>query len=206
MDEPTLDARKRQLLAALLREKGVHPLETPILRLPRRLASYPTSYAQERLWLIDQIEPGNVAYNTATSLRLAGPLRPAVLARTLSEVVRRHEVLRTTFAASNGDPMPGIAPADAVPVPVVDLAGLPEATREPELERLAAEEARCSFDLAHGPLLRLLLLRLTAEEHAAVFNAHHIATDGWSMGVLVREMGALYAGRPRSHGPRRAGL
>ncbi|HEX7185752.1 MAG TPA: amino acid adenylation domain-containing protein, partial [Thermoanaerobaculia bacterium] len=171
-----------------------------ISRLPRGERPLPLSFGQQRLWFIDQLEPGNPIYNEPRGLRIAGPLAVPALAASLAEVVRRHEALRTTFAAPQGDPVQVVAPACDVPLPVIDLSGLPDVAREAELRRVAGEEARRSFDLARGPLLRLLLLRLAPEEHAAVFNAHHIATDGWSMGVLVREMGTLYdallAGRP----------
>ncbi|MEW5928741.1 MAG: non-ribosomal peptide synthase/polyketide synthase [Gemmatimonadota bacterium] len=152
----------------------------------------PLSFAQHRLWFIDRLEPGGAAYNVHFALRLRGRLDVGVLERSLAEVVRRHESLRTTFAAEGGDPVQVVHPAAAVHVPVEDLRRLPEGGRTEEARRRAAEEALRPFDLARGPLLRSTLLRLGEEEHALLFTAHHAVTDGWSMGVLVREVSALY--------------
>jgi hypothetical protein len=152
----------------------------------------PASFAQARLWFLDQWEPGSPAYNIAAAVRLAGPLFAPALARALNEIVRRHEALRTRFAAVDGQPVQVIAPRLEVPLPVVDLGALPESEREPEARRRAREEALRPFDLAHGPLLRASLLRLGDREHVVLLTMHHIVADGWSMGVLVRELRELY--------------
>jgi amino acid adenylation domain-containing protein len=190
-DAPTV----ARLAAAAMAAGGA--LRTgPVSKIPRLPhGPLPLSFGQQRLWFIDRLQPGNPLYNEPRGLDILGPLDVPALAASLSEVVRRHEGLRATFAEVRGEAVLSIAPAGEVPLPVVDLSGLPDGLREAERGRISAEEARRSFDLAAGPLLRLLLLRLAPEEHAAVFNAHHIVTDGWSMGVLVREMGALYAGQ-----------
>jgi amino acid adenylation domain-containing protein len=161
---------------------------------------FPLSFAQQRLWFLDQLEPGNPFYNISTAVRLRGRLDVAALARTLRELVRRHESLRTTFSVVGGEPMQVISPAENFSLPLEDLSLLGRPEREAELERLAGEEAQRPFDLSTGPLLRARLLRLGAEEHAALFTMHHIVSDAWSLGVLVREVATLYAaytqGRP----------
>src|SRR4051795_2360155 len=134
-------------------------------------------------------------------LRAAGDLSPALLAGALGEVVRRHEALRTTFAEHGGKPAQVIAPPPARwPLPIVDLSALPEEVRSPEAGSLTAAAAARPFALARGPLLRSLLLRLAPADHALLLGMHHVVSDGWSMGVLVREATALYAaalaGRP----------
>ncbi|HEX8273555.1 MAG TPA: amino acid adenylation domain-containing protein, partial [Longimicrobiaceae bacterium] len=160
----------------------------------------PLSFAQQRLWFLDQLEPGDPAYNLAHFQRLRGRLDPRALRRALAEVVRRHEGLRTVFAVADGEPVQVIVPPGPVPLPVVELRGLAEADRERELRRLAQEEGGRPFDLARGPLLRALLVRRGEEEHALLVSQHHVVSDGWSTGVFDRELSALYgafaAGRP----------
>ncbi len=153
---------------------------------------FPTSFAQQRLWFFDQFEPGSPFYNIPTAVRLKGALDVGALSRALDEIVRRHEALRTTFAVQAGQPVQVIAPALHLPVDLVDLSGLDETEREVETLRLATQEARTGFDLTRGPLLRVRLLRLSAQEHVILLTMHHIVSDGWSMGVLVGEIGALY--------------
>ncbi|HYP26493.1 MAG TPA: condensation domain-containing protein, partial [Blastocatellia bacterium] len=187
-----LTAEKRALLEALLREEGVEP-STP-QRIPRRkdLGPVPLSFAQQRLWFLDQLSPGNAAYNIPEAIRLSGRLDTKTLEESLSEIVRRHEVLRTSFPTVGGMPVQEIAPPQPVRVPVIDLTALPEAEREARAESLASEEAARPFDLQRGPLLRAALLRLGAESHVLLFTMHHIISDAWSMEVLVREVASLY--------------
>ncbi len=174
----------------------------PIERLPRPLpaAGVPLSFAQQRLWFLDQMVPGNPFYNIPASLWVTGRLDVPALAAALSEVVRRHEALRTTFRSVDGLPVQVIAPPSPQPLPLVDLTALPAARREEETRRLAALEAQRPFDLARGPLVRSGLVRLEGERHALLLTMHHVVADGWSTGVLVRELVALYAaaaaGRP----------
>ena len=153
---------------------------------------FPLSFAQERLWFLDQFEPGSPFYNIPAAVRLTGKLDVVALERTLNEIVRRHEVLRTTFATVNREPVQVISPARMLSLPVIDLQDLPQTRREAEAMRLATEEARRPFDLTRGPLLRGSLLRLDQEEHIVLLTMHHIVSDGWSMGVLVAEIGAIY--------------
>ncbi|HEX3525653.1 MAG TPA: amino acid adenylation domain-containing protein [Thermoanaerobaculia bacterium] len=166
----------------------------------------PLSFSQSRMWFLHRLEPASPAYNIPFALRLQGEAVPQALLAAVRGVVRRHEALRTTFPDAPGAPGTAaqvIAPAaaaDRFAVPVIDLSGLPEAPRQRELELLAGLSARAPFDLATGPLLRVTLVRLAAEEHALLLNMHHIVSDGWSVGVFLGEMSALYEdsrlGRP----------
>jgi amino acid adenylation domain-containing protein len=152
----------------------------------------PLSFAQQRLWFIDQLEPGSAVYNLPVGVRMTGELDVKALERTLSEMVRRHEVLRTTFTSVDGEPVQVIGEAYEITLPIIDLHEMAEAEREAEALRLAAEEAQRPFDLSRGPLLRASLLRLGEREHVVLLTMHHIISDGWSMSVLVKEVGALY--------------
>jgi amino acid adenylation domain-containing protein len=167
-------------------------LEAPPLVRVSRQGDLPLSFAQQRLWFLDQLEPGSSAYNMPSAFRLHGALNVAALEWSLKEEVRRHEVLRTTFDSQDGVPVQRIGEPHPVLLPVVDLGGLAGMRRESEVRRLADEEARRPFGLAQGPLLRTTLLALGREEHAMLLTLHHIVTDGWSMGLLVREVTALY--------------
>ncbi|HEX2188927.1 MAG TPA: condensation domain-containing protein, partial [Longimicrobiaceae bacterium] len=158
-----------------------------------RTGPLPLSFAQERLWLVDQMEPGSAVYNIPVAWRLGGALDEAALERAMGEVVRRHEALRTTFAEVDGSPVQVIAPFGGFALPVEDLSGLSEADREAALRQRARDEAARPFDLSAGPLFRAALLRLGAEDHVLLLSVHHIVSDGWSMGVLFRELAALYA-------------
>ncbi len=163
-------------------------------------ASQPLSYAQRRLWLIDQLEPGSAAYNIPTALRIEGQFEITVLSRGLTEVVRRHQVLRTRFESLGGIPQQVIEAAMAVALPLVELSALRPAERAAEEARWLAAEADQPFDLGRAPLLRGLVLRLAPECHAVALSVHHIASDGWSMELLTQEVSELYrafaAGRP----------
>jgi amino acid adenylation domain-containing protein len=153
---------------------------------------FPTSFAQQRLWFLHQWEPSTPLYNISRCFRLTGRLDVAALERSVNELVRRHESLRTSFSVVDGQPTQVITPSLTVTLPVVDLSSRPDVERESEALRLADEEARRPFDLSRGPLLRVTLLRLTEQEHGLFLTLHHIVSDGWSMGVLFRELSALY--------------
>ncbi|HEX8921444.1 MAG TPA: amino acid adenylation domain-containing protein, partial [Pyrinomonadaceae bacterium] len=163
----------------------------PVLPVSRE-AQLPLSFAQQRLWFLDQLEPGNASYNSPAAVRLTGALDVAALQETLTEIVRRHEVLRTHFVESEGQPVQVIAEAAPLDMPLIDLSELPQTEREAKALSLATEEAERAFDLSRGPLLRASLLRLSAEEHIVLFTMHHIISDGWSISVLIREVAALY--------------
>ncbi|HEX5758263.1 MAG TPA: amino acid adenylation domain-containing protein [Thermoanaerobaculia bacterium] len=168
-------------------------LAAPPVRPASRTSPPPASFAQERLWFLDRLDGGGAAYNVPAAVRLRGRLDAAALHAALLGVVARHEALRTTFAADrSGGPgvVQVVAPALAPPLPLVDAASADDP--EAELRRLAAEEAARPFDLERGPLLRAALVRLAPAEHVLLLTLHHIVADGWSMGVLLRELGALY--------------
>jgi amino acid adenylation domain-containing protein len=192
-----LSREQRAILFEQIRKrKEKERAAAPPAGIPRRpadLAPLPLSFAQERLWFIDRLQPGLAAYNIPQALLVRGEASPAVLAALLGEIVRRHEVLRTTFREVDGRPVQVIAPVGSWSLPLVDLSALPAAVRGAQSQRLAQEEADRPFDLAVGPLLRATLLRLAPDEHALLLDMHHIVSDGWSMGVLVREISALFA-------------
>jgi amino acid adenylation domain-containing protein len=195
-EQPTVAGLAARVEAEL---RGGAAASAPIAPLTRQ-GPAPLSFAQQRLWFIDQLEPDSPLYNVPVALRVAGALSLAVLARCLGEIVRRHEMLRTTFSALDGEPVQSVQPAAPLAIPVVDLSHLPEPTREALALALAGEEAVRPFDLAHGPLLRVSLLRMAAGDHVVRLAMHHIVSDGWSMGLLVHEVSSLYgaymAGRP----------
>ena len=153
---------------------------------------FPTSFAQQRLWFLHQWEPETPLYNIPRSFRLTGWLDIAALEQSVNELVRRHESLRTFFSVVDDQPRQVITPSLTVMLPVMDLSSIPDGERESETLRLATEEARRPFDLSRGPLLRGTLLRLAEQEHVLLLTLHHIISDGWSMGVLFRELSALY--------------
>jgi amino acid adenylation domain-containing protein len=163
-------------------------------RIPRREQDGPPplSFAQQRLWVAHRVEPGSAAYNMSSPLRLRGALDATALRRSLDELVRRHETLRTTFEEQGGGPVQVVHPPAAGTLGMADLSGLPEGAREPEALRLADAEALRPFDLAHGPVLRSTLLRLDEADHVLCFTLHHIVSDAWSTEVLVREVSVLY--------------
>jgi amino acid adenylation domain-containing protein len=171
---------------------GVHAGAAPPEGESGAVVVFPLSFPQQRLWLLDQVEPGSPAYNLPTPLRIPGPLDAAALERALAEIVSRHESLRTRFAVVDGEPAQLVAPPGRFVLPLADLASLPRPAREAEARRLAEEEWRTPFDLGRGPLFRARLLRLAPEQHLLLLTLHHIVSDGWSGGVLLRELFALY--------------
>jgi amino acid adenylation domain-containing protein len=164
----------------------------PSVRPLARDGLLPASFGQQRLWFLDQLTPGSAEFNVPLPLRLGGHLDVAALTRALNEVVRRHSVLRTRFASVDGQPVQVVESTLELAVPLVDLGGLPDAERPAEVRRWVVNESHRPFELAKGPLLRAVLLRLADREHVLVLTAHHIVFDGWSAGVLLRELAALY--------------
>ncbi|HVR96249.1 MAG TPA: amino acid adenylation domain-containing protein, partial [Thermoanaerobaculia bacterium] len=177
-------------LAPWLEEAG-GPVAPPIRRVSRD-RDLPLSFAQERLWFLDRLQPGGSAYNMVAALALRGSLSAFGLEAALGEVVRRHESLRTTFTERQGRPVQMVVPEVSWSLPRVDLSALPVSAIDGEVRRLVHDETRRPFDLERGPMLRGALLRRAADDHVLIFDMHHIASDGWSMGVLVREVSALY--------------
>ncbi|NVI85498.1 aminotransferase class V-fold PLP-dependent enzyme, partial [Janthinobacterium sp. BJB401] len=183
------------ILAALKAHKNeILALLSPAPAMLRRAANRcQTSFAQQRLWFIDRIVQGSAIYHIPVCLRLLGRLDRAALERTLNEVVRRHEALRTTFDTADGMPVQVIASELRLAMPVTDLSALSSGERRAKAEWLAQDEAQAPFDLHTGPLLRTRLIALGESEHMFLLTVHHIVADGWSMGVLVREVAALYS-------------
>jgi amino acid adenylation domain-containing protein len=163
----------------------------PIVRAPRDQA-IPLSFAQQRLWFLDQLQRGTATYNIPLALRLSGILRIDLMEQVFTELITRHETLRTSFSIEEGQPVQMIAPAGTISLPIIDLSELPEDMRETEAMHLAEEEARLPFDLGQGPLLRLKLLRIAAQEHGLLVTMHHIIGDAWSIGIMVQEFSRLY--------------
>jgi len=191
----------REQRAALFEQlrKRKERVETPPERIPRRppdLDPIPASYAQERLWFLDRLAPGGTAYNMPLALRIRGDVSPARLEAVLGGLMRRHETLRTTFGERDGQPVQLVAPPGPWTLPLVDLSALSPEDRDAESRRLALEEADRPFDLQRGPVLRAALLSLDEGDSVLLLTLHHIVSDGWSMGVLVRDITALYGRSP----------
>ncbi len=188
-ERPTV-ARLSELLEASIRSR--HGIESPPLVHEDRAGEPALSFAQERLWFLEQLEPGASAYVLSSALRLEGRLDVASLEQALSFIVQRHEVLRTTFSIVGGRPIQVLHPAMPTPLPVIDFSTLPEGSRAEALRRELAAEAQRPFDLGAGPLLRAQLFHLADADHVLAVSMHHIVSDAWSMGVFSRELGALY--------------
>ncbi len=191
-----LRRHKDQLIAILTGQR-------PGDRIPRRPVSdapLPLSSSQRQLWYLDQLSPGNPFYNNPSAFEISGELDRAALGAAVDEVVRRHESLRTVFGLADGEPCQLVQPAAPVPMPLVDLSGLPAGERAERARQLTEADAQAPFDLRNGPLLRTSLLDLGDGEYRWLVNVHHIVADGWSIGILVHEVGELYAahlsGRP----------
>jgi amino acid adenylation domain-containing protein len=187
------DLFERPVLADLARAiESAARIELPPIEPVERSGALALSFAQQRLWFLDHLNGAGTAYHIPTRLRLEGELDREALARALDRIVARHEALRTVFPASEGVPVQRIVPVEESRFPLAehDLSGDPEAQRE--LGRLLGEEARTPFDLARGPLIRGLLIRLAEDDHVLHVTMHHIVSDGWSMGVFTRELSALY--------------
>ena len=171
-------AQQRQLVIDLLsaRHKRVFPL----------------SLTQQRLWFLNQLDPGTSAYNVPLGIRLQGNLDRLALGSSLQAIVHRHEILRTTFGVDAGRPIQIVAPDLQLEIPFVDLTDADSNKRQSEAYRIARAEARIPFDLAAGPLLRLRIIRLSADEHLLICILHHIVCDGWSLEIFIRELATLY--------------
>ncbi|RIK37849.1 MAG: hypothetical protein DCC55_22955, partial [Chloroflexi bacterium] len=188
-----LTSDRRALLEQLLKER--EGAGTPAAAIPRRQGRDPSplSFAQQRLWFLAQLVPDNPFYNISLALRYRTWLNVPVLEQSINELVQRHESLRTSFIAKDGNPQQQIAPSVAVPLPLLDLREVPASVREAEALRLATEEARQPFDLAQAPLLRTTLIQVGEADYVFLLTMHHIVSDGWSMQVFARELAELYA-------------
>jgi amino acid adenylation domain-containing protein len=188
-ERPTVRGLAAQIDEALKAKEGI---AMPPLQPVERNSKLPLSYAQQRLWFLDQLEPESTFYNCPVAMRLSGPLNVTALEQTFAEVIRRHEVLRTSFPAQDGAPVQVISSDAGFTLEVTDLSAAEESERETEAERLVHAEAEQPFDLANGPLVRARLIRLAEDDHIVLFTMHHIVSDGWSKGVLVNEVIVLY--------------
>jgi amino acid adenylation domain-containing protein len=195
-ERPTIRSLAQLLDSSEASKEAEVPAITPI----SREQDLPLSFAQMRLWFLYQLEPDSTAFNIPAVVRLTGRLDVEALDRTLSELLRRHESLRTTFKTVAGVPLQVIAPAEPVRLTIQELNGSDDHEREQEAQKLIREEVERPFDLERGPVLRVSLLRLSEDEHLLALVLHHIASDAWSRGVLIRELSALYesfvAGQP----------
>ena len=154
---------------------------------------FPASFSQQRLWFLDKLEPGQNTYNVPFAIRLSGALNVEAMERSLCELIRRHEVLRTTFSEDElGKPIQLVAAEQEFELAVWDLRNFPPESREDEAKRRVVEHVRLPFDLQHGPLFRANLLRLDETEWVLALAFHHIIVDGWSWGVVLRELSAIY--------------
>ncbi len=189
-----LSPEKRELLLRTLRNRKAEAGPAKIVARKRESDEVPASFAQQRLWFLWQLEPESVAYNMAGALRLHGTLDHEAMRRCLDEIVRRHETLRTTFR-ENAEHLPVqvIGPAGrGMAMQRISLAHLPEGEREAEAARLASVEGHTPFDLSTGPLFRATVIDLGPDDHAFLLTMHHVISDGWSVGLLIREIVALY--------------
>ena len=183
---------KRALLEArLLREKGEG---VPVPAIARRAGGGPAplSFAQQRLWFLDQLDPGKPYYNLPLALRLTGELDVPALTRALDAIVSRHESLRTTFSTKDGEPAQVIGPPRRLALERRDISSVPEAERGERLRQVLSEELGKSFDLGRDAMLRAKLVREGDRSHVLVLMIHHIAADGWSIGILLDELAAFY--------------
>ncbi|HVI72274.1 MAG TPA: amino acid adenylation domain-containing protein, partial [Pyrinomonadaceae bacterium] len=181
-----------QFASYIERELNSNRDGAPQLVAVARDRDLPLSFAQQRLWFLDQLEPGSPLYNMPSPLRLDGELNHAVLDKAFREIVRRHEVLRTRFEETDGRPIQLVEPSIDLHISLVDFSALTSLQHESLLQHYVTNEAQRGFDLARGPLVRAILLRLNASEHVLLFTMHHIISDAWSMGVLVNEVATLY--------------
>jgi amino acid adenylation domain-containing protein len=191
-EAPTVASLAREIQA--MRDgghSGDAALPPRIVPVPRD-GPLPLSFAQQRLWFLDQLQPGNPLYNVPLAIRMRGALDAAALEEALNGVAARHEVLRTTFRMEGDQPVQVIAAEIRIPLPQIELTGFPESEREAEARRIAQEEAFRPFHLGTDPMIRALLLKLDIEDHILFLNIHHIASDGWSMGVFRRDLAAFY--------------
>ncbi|HVF49520.1 MAG TPA: amino acid adenylation domain-containing protein [Pyrinomonadaceae bacterium] len=188
-----LPIEKRQLLELYLKQAGVNLSRAVIARRSREADSFPLSFAQQRLWFLHQMEPDSPVYNLPNAHYFSGPLDVTTLERSLGEISRRHEILRTTFQMIDGEPRQIIAPHAHVSLEIVDISHLPADVREAKAQRLANAEAQQPFDISAAPPLRFRLLKLHDDEHVLLVTMHHIISDGWSFAVMMHELSALYA-------------
>ncbi|HZP18128.1 MAG TPA: condensation domain-containing protein, partial [Terriglobales bacterium] len=173
-------------------QRGQHGAQAPPMTRAPRDREIPLSFAQQRLWFLDQMDPGNWLYNVPRAMRLNGPLNVEAMERALNDLIARHEILRTTYEVVNDHPVQKIAAHLVIDLPLIDLIPLPAGQREEQARRIVQEEAARGFNLSVDPILRGTVIRLDKEDHVLFLNTHHIASDGWSTGVMMNELATLY--------------
>lgn len=207
MSQPTkgsldLSDKRQALLEALLREEGVAATQTEKIQRRPDSIEIPLSFAQQRLWFLDKFAPGNTAYNIHQALAISGPLNIEAFKKSLTEILVRHEALRTSFPSVKERPRQVISPDLTLQLPVVNLSNIPVEERQSIIGKYSFDEASRPFDLEKDRLLRTTLLRMDDDEHVLLLTMHHIVSDGWSMDIFFKELGSLYEaysnGRPSS--------
>ena len=195
-----LREHKEQIIEFLNQEPGAAKADDEfVIPTISRTMEIPLSFAQESLWFLDQLNSDTASYNIPIKLRLLGEVDQDVLRRSLNEIVRRHEILRTCFRTLAGRPIQVIAAPPTLSVPIVDLTEVPTETREEEAARLCREQAERPFVLDRDLMLRAILFRLEKDKHILFLNLHHIASDAWSLEILFRELGTLYEAFSKGH-------
>ncbi|MEW5860344.1 MAG: amino acid adenylation domain-containing protein [Cyanobacteriota bacterium] len=187
-----LSPEQRALLELRLKQKGLSPVKTQAIPQRKNSDSLPLSFHQQRLWIIHQLEPDSPIYNIPIAILLTGVLNVKALEQSLNQIRQRHEVLQTRFIEVKGQPVQEKFSDLTLNLPVIDLRGLPESKRQQLLQEAKKEETQRPFDLSQEPLLRVKLLQLSETEHLMLFTMHHIVSDGWSRGVIIQELAALY--------------
>ncbi|MGC2698059.1 MAG: amino acid adenylation domain-containing protein, partial [Candidatus Angelobacter sp.] len=183
---------REKVLAALLKKKGIHRPQSTVISRAFAGDRCPLSFSQQRLWFLDQFEPGSAAYNMTMGLRIKGELEINAFRLAIREIVRRHEILRTTYKVQDGETWQEVGKVEDVPVKEEDLSVLKEHEREKRIEEAAREEGQRPFDLENGPVVRVKIVRVEEAEHVLLVTMHHIVSDGWSQDILIREFGVLY--------------
>ncbi|BAT53523.1 amino acid adenylation domain-containing protein [Nostoc sp. NIES-3756] len=186
-------AQSKSELLLFLQEKNAATNTDIPLSKAKRPENLPLSFAQERLWLLNQLEPDSPFYNEQTSVKFYGQLNIVALEQSLNKIIARHEVLRTNFRTINEQPVQVIADKLSLTLPVIDLTKLPESEREIACQQIANTEANCLFDLGDSPLIRACVVKIQEAEHAFILTVHHIIVDGWSTGILMRELATVYS-------------
>ena len=197
-----LSSEQHQLLNLIFGAEGLDAWQLPIPPRSRNLQSIPLSFAQQRLWFLNELEPGDPAYVISTCVEIEGELNVEHLGACFNQIIARHEALRTTFSTVEGQPVQMIHPTLDLRLPLIDLRQMPQTAegrrqQRRQVEAAAREEAQQGFDLRSGPLLRARLLVLGEKSYVLLLSMHHIVSDGWSIGVLIREMGELYEAQRR---------
>lgn len=189
----SLSPEKRELFEMMLKEKGIDLSQAGILPQSRSTNRFPLSFGQQRLWFLDQLEPGSPLYNNPASVLLTGPLNLSALEQSLNEIIKRHEVLRTIFKTETGEPVQEIQAEMPIHLEIIDLSHLSTDARATESHKITLNAAQQPFDLTRGPLWRTTLLKLKPDQHLVILTMHHAVSDAWSLGILVQEIAALYA-------------